>query len=207
MNVTFESGKLHYITGKNGVGKSTLFRILQGRVAPTESVAGVCVRDDVSYDLSDSVQRARACSDVRMVQQNVQLMMADQFSFIENVRLAGMCDVPGLSRLPQATLYPELLTRFGIDINMSVKFLSGGQRQILAIVMALQKQCSVLLLDEPTAALDEANATLVMQFLQDIICTTGITVIMICHDSDLLKSFPGIIHTVIADIHGMRSMA
>ena len=134
-------------------------------------------------------------------------MIADQFSFIENARLAAMAHYPGVTKLPQATLYPELLQRFGIAMDKPTKLLSGGQRQILAIVMALQKKCSILLLDEPTAALDETNAELVMHFLQDLIRTTGLTVIMICHDSDLIRIFNGVVHTMSSDLHGVRRIA
>jgi len=178
LTVEFESGKLHFLTGKNGVGKSTLFRLLQ------ETVQGTC-----------------------MVQQNINPMLADQFSFIENVRLAAMPEYPGLCGLPKAKIFPELLNRFGIDMVKPVRLLSGGQRQILAIIMILQKECSLLLLDEPTAALDDQNARLVMQFLQELIVNTGLTVLVICHDVDLMNAYGTSRYVMTAHDEGQRTIA
>ena len=178
LSIAFESAKLHFLTGKNGVGKSTLFRLLQ------QNVQGACV-----------------------VQQNINPMLADQFSFIENVRLAAMKKNPSLQPLPQAKIFPELRARFGIDMDTPVGLLSGGQRQILAIVMIVQKPCELLLLDEPTAALDEQNAVLVMQFLQELIATTGLTVIAICHDLDLVRQYSTMRYVMCINEDGVRGIA
>jgi ABC-type lipoprotein export system ATPase subunit len=68
--------------------------------------------------------------------------------------------------------------------------LSGGQRQILAILMALQKSASILLLDEPTAALDDKNSSMVMSFLNELLATDkNLTVLIICHDKELVDTY------------------
>ncbi len=95
---------------------------------------------------------------------------------------------PGLRQLEKNNLESSLLADFWHTSRKMVSELSGGQKQILAIVMMLQKKPSFLLLDEPTAALDPHNAQLVMQALEQMI-RNGITVIMICHDRDILSTY------------------
>ena len=63
--------------------------------------------------------------------------------------------------------------------------LSGGQRQILALMMKLQGNPGLLLLDEPTAALDEENAGLVFDFLKGL----PLTVLAVCHDEELVERY------------------
>ena len=93
------------------------------------------------------------------------------------------------------------------DYDKPVSLLSGGQRQILAIMMAIQKECGLLLLDEPTSALDSQNSETVMQFIKDLVAQTGITVLIICHDSDLVQRYAsdGFYEIVVGE-KGMRKI-
>lgn len=84
---------------------------------------------------------------------------------------------------------PALLERLEIDLTLPTYRLSGRQRQILALTMALQKSPSLLLLDEPTATLDSINSHLVFQFLQALIIADKVTILTICHDHDLINEY------------------
>ena len=116
-------------------------------------------------------------------------MLASQFSFEENLRLANMGRYPNFSFLPQHKNLPDFIDRFGIDFDRQIANFSGGQRQILAILMSLQKDVSILLLDEPTSALDIYNSKLVMEFLHDLVTTTNLTILIICHDKELVDTY------------------
>ena len=124
-----------------------------------------------------------------MVQQKFDLMIADQFTFGQNLQIANLPEYPFFAPLPAHKPLPKLVERFGINSNTPAYLLSGGQRQILSILMVLQKHTKILLLDEPTAALDEKNAQMVMLFLQELIITTPITILIICHDKDLVHEY------------------
>lgn len=153
------------VTGKNGVGKSTLFRLLQ------EQVAGVI-----------------------MMQQKVDRMLAPSFTVQENLQAAGLGTYPGLSDFAKLDYSTHGYDQ--IPLDRQVKLLSGGQKQIIALLMCLQQTTSVLLLDEPTAALDEKNAHYFMDFVHNLALKNNIVVLCISHDSALVERFKhnGMLH-------------
>ncbi len=188
LNLQLELGKMHIISGKNGVGKSTLFRILQQNIQPTERLSGSIGIGETIFDLSDKNEYARFSTQVQMVPQVCTDMLADEFSFQENLAFAQLPEFPGFARLPQVQLlFKDVFKKFGINIHQKVSELSGGQKQICAILMALSQPTQLLLLDEPSAALDEKNAQMIIQFIEHIVQSLGITVLMICHDKELVK--------------------
>jgi ABC-type lipoprotein export system ATPase subunit len=100
-----------------------------------------------------------------------------------------------------------MLQEFNIDIHKKVDELSGGQKQILAILMALQKPTKLLLLDEPTAALDPKNAHMVMQCLQKLAQELDITVLIISHDKELVLAYaPGYYFEITQDDNDVRTI-
>lgn len=191
LNLSFELNKIHFIRGKNGAGKSTLFRILRGNIYSEESITGSASYKECMYDLSSEYDRDELSSNVRMVTQKFDDMLADQFTFTENLQLANIDFLPSaFSGLPNNYIVPPFIERFGIAPDAPVHLLSGGQRQILAILMALQKSASILLLDEPTAALDEKNGAMVMEFLESLIeVEKNLTILIICHDKELVEAY------------------
>jgi ABC-type multidrug transport system ATPase subunit len=173
LSFALEKGRLHALHGKNGTGKSILLNLMCGSPPRESVVEGGIVRD----------------GPVVLVNQKFDRMIADQFSFDENLSFACMGQVPSLYRrlmIPQVTF--DCLERFHIDRKTPVHRLSGGQRQILSLLMVLQKPVDVLLLDEPTATLDEDNARLVFEFLT-LLAQQGMTLFVVCHDRELIEGF------------------
>jgi len=188
LSFEIQSKTVQFLQGKNGSGKSTLFRILQGALEQQEVVDGTINIDAVTYQINNSQTRNAYSHFVRHVQQDFDRMLADQLNFKENLALASMPRYPGLHGIKSVTL-PPIVSHFGIDSTKPAYLLSGGQRQILAILMVLQKPTKVLLLDEPTAALDEKNSHLVIQFLQELVATSNLTILIITHDKELVKAY------------------
>jgi ABC-type multidrug transport system ATPase subunit len=173
MSFSLEAGKLHALHGKNGTGKSVLLHLLSGDVPPEGIIEG-------------EIHSKGAAA---LVNQKFDRMIADQFSFDDNLKLACMRRLPSLfATLKQPDIVFEALDRFQIDRTIPVCRLSGGQRQILSILMALQKHVEYLFLDEPTATMDEENAVLVFDFLS-LLTEKGMTVFAVCHDRELLSSY------------------
>lgn len=191
ISVQFAASTMHFVRGQNGAGKSTLFNILRGVLDAQEKVSGTIVLDGEEIHLQPgNVENLRKLQvHIKLVQQNFDLMLADQLTFEENLSVARLSTYPDLGPLPQAQALPAFIERFGIPYRKPVHLLSGGQRQILAILMALQKPTKILLLDEPTAALDAHNAKMIMEFLQSLAQEHGLTVLIISHDLELVQQY------------------
>lgn len=172
----FESGKLHTIAGKNGVGKSTLLHLLHGdRIVES----GMITIDTVAYKLTHRGDIERVKKVIGFVPQSAGAVLVPELTVAENLQLASLGRVSLLSPLP--AIDDNLIRSFNIDTTQRADRLSGGQKHILAIAMILQKKRSVLLLDEPIAALDDENAALVLSFLERLV-EEGMTIILVTHD-------------------------
>lgn len=174
-NLSFDltPGKMHALHGKNGMGKTVLLQLLSEQSHPEAVIEGEIKGGKKAF----------------LVNQRFDQMIADQFSFHENLKFACMSSFPRFfSRLKEPNFYPEFLKKFHIDDTQPVGQLSGGQRQILALLMVLQQKSNVLLLDEPTATLDEQNAMIVFEFLKTL-TKQGVTLLVVCHDRELINQY------------------
>ena len=191
LSFEIELGKMHALHGKNGMGKSVLMNILSGKNSPHSIIEGEITRRE----------------NVTLVNQRFDHMIADQFSFEENLKFACMHPFPKIfSRLKTPYIDLDFIEKFHIDMSQPVYKLSGGQRQILALLMVLQRKVNILLLDEPTATLDEHNAEMVFEFLKTL-TKQNITLLIVCHDRDLVKRYANGQHLYLemAD-NGMRRL-
>ena len=210
ISAQFPAGALHFIRGQNGAGKSTFFNILRGMIHEQEHISGTIVVDGVcnKLDNSDRDALSNLKDIIKLVQQNFDLMLADVLTFEQNLQVARLCTYPGLTQLPNHQKLPLFVERFGIPKHKPVHMLSGGQRQMLAILMALQKPTKILLLDEPTAALDGHNAKMFMDFLQSLVAESGLTILIISHDRELVEHYAQqrYYHIAIDEQSGLRSL-
>ena len=188
-NITFESGNTYFIQGKNGVGKSTFFSILQGTIPRNATLTGTVIFDNKEFIIANNCFDQKLCSQVKTVVQDVNSMIVNAMTVEENLQLAHLPTYPRLIPLAYTITVPEIMHGFNIDQLMKVQQLSGGQKQILAIMMALQKPTQILLLDEPTAALDEKNTHMVIQFLNMLAQERKLIVIIITHDKELTQTY------------------
>lgn len=173
LSFSLEPGKIHALHGKNGIGKSVLLQLLGNKKRSHGIMTG----------------EIAGAENAILVNQRFDLMIADQFSFKENVMFACMDRQPSfLRRLKEPAISLSFLEQFQIDPFKPACELSGGQRQILSLLMVLQKKRSVLLLDEPTAALDEHNAIAVFEFLKSL-ALKNMTLFVVCHDKELMDDY------------------
>jgi putative ABC transport system ATP-binding protein len=171
-----EKGELVVIVGPSGAGKTTLLNILGGMDSLT---AGKVLLDGVDisgYDRKQLTQYRR--QDVGFVFQFYNLI--GNLTALENVELANqICNDP----LDAA----QVLQDVGLGERMKnfPSQLSGGEQQRVAIARALAKNPKLLLCDEPTGALDYQTGKAILKLLQDTGKRTGMTVVIITHNSAL----------------------
>lgn len=187
---TIQQGDFVTIIGANGAGKSTLFDLIAGKVTP---LFGKVLLE--GNDVTDQDEQARAPMIARLFQ-NTHLSSVPTLTVAQNLALAGYKGRTaglknGMSQFPQDVV--EMILRpMGLDsdtlLNKPIGLLSGGQRQIISLIMATIVPPKILLLDEPTAALDPASATKLLVFAAQFIKKHNITTLMITHDQRVATS-------------------
>ena len=186
MSLSLNDGDFVTVVGSNGAGKSTLFNAICGSFLVD---AGKIILD--GEDITFKSEHARA-KDIGRVFQDPMKGTAPNMTIEENLALAYTRS--GKKRGPfsraitrkQTEFFRENLARYnmGIEDRMKTKIglLSGGQRQVVTLLMCTLSIPNLLLLDEHTAALDPATAQKVMEITKEIVSENNITPMMITHN-------------------------
>jgi len=172
------------IVGSNGSGKTTLLNLIAGAILPSSGTVHVDGNDVTKlpdYKRSEWIAR---------VFQNPLSGTAPDLSILDNFRLAAIrTKAKGLSigiNEPFKKSVKEKIAMLGMGLENKIEqpmgTLSGGQRQALTLLMSIMDSCKVLLLDEPTAALDPRSAHVVMQTADKLTIEFGLTTILITHN-------------------------
>jgi len=172
------------LTGQSGSGKSTLLHLIAGLMRPTD---GTILVDGLNLLALRPAKRDRIRGRrIGMVFQNYQLLSG--FSVIENVLAALMfSDIPRGAHRQRAT---DLLTSLGINTPAArIDELSIGQQQRVAVARAIACSPSLVLADEPTAALDPGFAATAMDLLQQACRSINAALLCVTHDMTLIERF------------------
>lgn len=169
------------IRGHSGSGKSTFLNLLCGYEKPSKGK--IFYRGKNIALFSQKEKTAFHREGIAMVFQHYQLISGA--SALYNVMLPGL--INGQTSVKEKAL--ALLARFGLGklAQKKVDCLSGGEKQRIAICRALLNSPRVLLADEPTGALDEENARIVMEMLTEI--GKERLVIMVSHNDELIERY------------------
>ena len=178
VGIEVTEGQIHAICGENGAGKSTLMNILSG-VYPYGSYTGSILFEgqECSFrDIKDSEHRG-----IVIIHQ--ELALISYLTVTENVFLGNEVVTNGVIDWEHAELKAaKLLQRVGLSKSPSsyVRDLSVGEQQLVEIAKALSKKVKLLILDEPTAALNELESMNLLRLLVQL-KSEGITCVMISH--------------------------
>ena len=184
VDLTIPEGQFMTIIGGNGAGKTTLFNIINGNINPT---SGSMFFD--GKDIQRQSHSARAAMIAR-VYQDPNFGVCPELTIAENMALAySRGKIRGLQwaiRKKDIAFFKEKLAEFELGLeNMLRKkasLLSGGQRQVVTLLMATLQKPKLLLLDEHTAALDPKIAKQVMGITKTLVEEQKITTMMISHN-------------------------
>jgi ABC-type sugar transport system ATPase subunit len=171
-------GEVHALVGENGAGKSTLIKVLSG-VYPAGTYDGEIIIDGQCRRFHN-IHEAEAAGIAVIYQE---LALIKEMDIGENIFLGNEPVRKGFIDWDKLYFQSiQLLNRvkLNLPIYRKIKDLGVGQQQLVAIAKALSKKASILVLDEPTAALTESETKILMDILREL-KSQGVTSIYISH--------------------------
>ncbi|MEU9289838.1 multiple monosaccharide ABC transporter ATP-binding protein [Streptomyces sp. NPDC048275] len=202
VNLVVKEGEIHAICGENGAGKSTLMKVLSG-VHPHGSYTGDIVYRGNEVRFHD----IRASEQAGIVIIHQELALVPGMSITENIflgnepRRRGAIDWKTAQRRAL-----ELMERVGLqeDPDTLIKDIGVGKQQLVEIAKAFAKDVKLLILDEPTAALNETDSQHLLDLLRGF-RERGITSIMISHKLNEIEAVADTI-TILRDGRTIESL-
>lgn len=179
VSISVEEGEIHFIVGENGAGKSTLMKVLSG-VYKTGTFTGDIIFNNEPRHFNGIKDSEKA--GLAIIYQ--ELALVPDMTVFENIYLGHeITSAKGVIDWNETIVNArEQLKKVKLDVNPSVKVgnLNVGKQQLVEIAKALSKEVKLLILDEPTAALNEDDSENLLQLLVEL-KKHGITSIMISH--------------------------
>lgn len=181
VSVTIKNGDFIAVMGPSGSGKSTLAHIISGLDKPT---SGQVIVDDKDLSkLKDKELSRYRNKKFGFVFQNFNLQPG--YTALENVEVPLLFSRIKPKQRTEKAKKALVAVGLGERLNHKPSQLSGGQRQRVAIARALVNSPSIIIADEPTGNLDTKKGSEVIKILLNLNMKTGITVIIITHDSTI----------------------
>lgn len=179
-NVNFQvkEGEIHCLVGENGAGKSTLMKVLSGVYAHGSYSGDIVYNGEVQQftKINDSEKKG-----IAIIYQ--ELALIPEMSVYENIFLGHEIQNKGIINWQDTKIEAaKMLKKVKLTVHPTVKVidLGVGVQQLIEIAKALSKEVKVLILDEPTAALNEDDSENLLELLKDL-KKQGVTSIMISH--------------------------
>jgi ribose transport system ATP-binding protein len=173
VNIEFYTGEVHAILGENGAGKSTLMNIISGTLRPSEGEISVGGRP--IHQMTPEMAKSHG---IGICFQHPAIL--EDLSILENLRVA-LPDSVFAGKPPHDVVQDVLDTvRLRVPLGMRADSLTVAQKHLLEIAKALALKPKVLILDEPTASLDQDSTDMLFGRIRDIV-SAGTAVIYITH--------------------------
>ncbi|MCR5641060.1 MAG: ATP-binding cassette domain-containing protein [Lachnospiraceae bacterium] len=201
VNLSVRTGTIHSICGENGAGKSTLMKVLSG-VYPYGTYDGKIIF--LGKEMKFKNIKESEGAGIAIIHQ--ELTMIPELSITENIFMGNEILKNGLIDWAEEKRRTyEILEKVGLSINpdILIKHLGVGQQQLVEIAKALSKNVKLLILDEPTSALNESDSANLLELMKDL-KSRGITCIMISHKLNEIAAISDAV-TVIRDGHTVES--
>lgn len=183
LNFAVNSGEIIVIIGGNGVGKSTLMKLVLGELEPDSGEIRLMGEEVSKIDNFKNIGYVPQGSIVNKVtfpitcEELVTLELYDDFGFIKTPRRRHR----RRSR--------KMLNKMGLGqyLKTPINELSGGLQQRVMIARAMMNDPKLLILDEPTAGVDESSKIHFAQVIQELNKELGITIVLVTHELDWVK--------------------
>lgn len=185
ISFSIATGEFFIIIGPNGSGKTTLLKLICGIEKPTRGSI------EIQGKALQSYPRRQLAHKMAMVPQ----LSHEDFPFkVMEIVLMGRSPHLGLLGIEQESdrrLAQEAMRFTGVEslADRRLTQLSGGEKQRVSIARAICQQPDIILLDEPTAALDLAHQIKIMDLMEQLKINDGYTVVMVSHDLNLAAMY------------------
>ncbi|RII30522.1 MAG: cell division ATP-binding protein FtsE [Geobacter sp.] len=182
ISLRIEKGEFVFLTGPSGAGKTTLLRLLYGALTPTQ---GQVLIDGQNISRMAPSQIPFLRRSIGVVFQDFKLL--PNRTVLENVAIT--LEVLGWGRADIGKKVMHILKQMGMEskINLTPQRLSGGEQQRVALARALVNDPKILLADEPTGNLDDANKNQILNIFKEA-NVRGTTVVVATHDRRLIEN-------------------
>ena len=186
LDLVVDESRRFAIVGPSGCGKSTLLNIIGTLDEPNEGE--VIVGGASTVGLSEPELARVRSREIGFIFQMHHLL--PQCTALENVLVPTLANQDGGDPAEAAERARSLLDRVGLadKVDSLPGQLSGGERQRVAVVRSLINRPRLLLADEPTGALDEDNATRLVDLLVDLNESEGLALVVVTHDTSIAAS-------------------
>ena len=201
LTLDIRQGEFVAIKGPSGSGKSTLANVIGGLDTPNE---GKVVVGGLDFSKANDKQLSHYRSKtIGFVFQSFNLQ--SHSTVLENVLLPLV--IAGVDRTTRLARAKECLELMGLSdrADQPTNKLSGGQRQRVSIARALANWPQIIIADEPTGNLDQANGQNVIEHLTKLNRELNITLILITHDADVANKAPRILEIVDGNVTDRKS--
>jgi putative multiple sugar transport system ATP-binding protein len=202
VSLVVKEGEIHAICGENGAGKSTLMKVLSG-VWPHGSYSGSIVYQGQECQF----RNIRDSEHAGIVIIHQELALIPELSIAENIFLGNEPARGGVINWDTARAEARaLLQRVGLteDPNTKIKDIGVGKQQLVEIAKAMSKSVKLLILDEPTAALNETDSQHLLGLMRNL-RDHGVTCIMISHKLNEIEQIADSI-TIIRDGRSIETL-
>ena len=178
VNFQVERGEIHCLVGENGAGKSTLMKVLGGVYGHGHYSGDIVFNDEIQKfsRINDSEKKG-----ISIIYQ--ELALIPEMSVYENIFLGHEITKNGIINWHETRIEAvKMLKKVKLDVHPNTKVidLGVGKQQLVEIAKALSKEVQLLILDEPTAALNEDDSENLLELLLEL-KKLGVTCIMISH--------------------------
>jgi cell division transport system ATP-binding protein len=182
VTLRIEKGEFVFLTGPSGAGKTTLLRLLYGALIPTR---GQVLIDGQNVSRMTAAQIPLLRRSIGVVFQDFKLLPSR--TVFENVSIT--LEVLGWGRADIGKKVMHVLKQMGMEgkINLTPQRLSGGEQQRVALARALVNEPKILVADEPTGNLDDANKNQILTIFKEA-NVRGTTVVVATHDRRVIDN-------------------
>ncbi|WP_300752602.1 ATP-binding cassette domain-containing protein [uncultured Brachyspira sp.] len=183
IDLDIDKGKIFGIIGRSGAGKSTLLRCINGL---EKYDSGYLEVNGIDIKKLNEKELRMFRRDVGMIFQHFSLIT--RASVYDNIAFPMQCWHYNKKEIDERVRYLIDVVGMYEKINNLARDLSGGQKQRVAIARALSMNPKILLSDEATSALDPKNSEAIMELLNNINKSMGITIVLVTHQMNVVKS-------------------